>query len=154
MKSALAIVSTPLHLIYLADSTGGERVVAQTHVRHILIKPSEILSDEQAQELAKSLRKRVACHHSGISFAERAAIIEPLAKQAALLNNSRWGLLMRTGRDKSHLAHQIERYADIYTSRVSNFAAHTPFRYFRSHRGTLAQHRLVRLPGSVGAAVT
>ncbi len=58
-----------LHLIYLADSTGGERVVAQTHVRHILIKPSEILSDEQAQELAKSLRKRAL---AGEEFAELA----------------------------------------------------------------------------------
>ena len=31
----------------------------------------------------------------------------------------------------------IERAADIYTSRVSNFLFRTPFAYFRSQRGTL-----------------
>ena len=37
-----------------------------------------------SKELAKLLRKRVAVHHSGIGFAERAAIIEPLAKAGQL----------------------------------------------------------------------
>ena len=32
---------------------------------------------------------------------------------------------------------QIERHADIYMSRVSNFLHHTPFFYFRSPRGSL-----------------
>ena len=53
------------------------------------------------------------------------------------LNNTRWGLLLRTGNDKSHLARQIEKHADIYTSRVSNLGHSTPFVYFRSPRGSL-----------------
>ena len=48
-----------------------------------------------------------------------------------------WGLLMRAGNDKSKLAYQVERYADIYTSRVSNFGPATPFFYVRSPRGSL-----------------
>jgi hypothetical protein len=44
---------------------------------------------------------------------------------------------MRTGNDKSHLAFQVERYADVYTSKVSNFLAATPFVYLRSARGSL-----------------
>ncbi len=36
------------------------------------------------KDLEKLLRKRVAVHHSGISFAQRAAIIEPLAKAGQL----------------------------------------------------------------------
>ncbi len=63
--------------------------------------------------------------------------IGPLAKASAELSNPRWGLLMRAGNDKSHFARQIERYADIYTSRVSNFLAHSPFKYLRSSRGDL-----------------
>ncbi|MCK6552149.1 HAD-IG family 5'-nucleotidase [Myxococcota bacterium] len=63
--------------------------------------------------------------------------IAPLAKQSSELLNARWGLFMRTGNDKSHLAKQVERYADIYTSRVANFLHHTPFVYLRSPRGTL-----------------
>lgn len=63
--------------------------------------------------------------------------IAPLAKSSAELMNSRWGLLMRAGNDKSHLARQVERYADIYTSRVSNFLHATPFAFLRSPRGNL-----------------
>ncbi|KAK4586299.1 hypothetical protein RGQ29_023462 [Quercus rubra] len=51
----------------------------------------------------------------------------------------RWGFLSRAGLwDKSHLMRQIEKYADIYTSRVSNFLHYTPFMYFRSQEQTLA----------------
>jgi 5'-nucleotidase len=63
--------------------------------------------------------------------------IAPLAAAAGAIGNSRWGPLMRAGNDKSHLARQVERYADIYMSRVSNFMAHTPFTYLRSRRGSL-----------------
>jgi hypothetical protein len=65
------------------------------------------------------------------------ARIAPLAKQAGELVNARWGSLMRTGNDKSRLARQIERYADIYTSRVSNLMYVTPFGYLRAPRGSL-----------------
>jgi HAD superfamily 5'-nucleotidase-like hydrolase len=63
--------------------------------------------------------------------------IAPLAEQAATTSSARWGLLMRTGNDKSYLARQMERYADVYTSRVSNFLYQTPFVYLRSPRGSL-----------------
>jgi peptidyl-prolyl cis-trans isomerase SurA len=48
-----------IHLVHMRKTRGGERIVAQTKVRHILLKPSEILSDDQARELAASLRQRV-----------------------------------------------------------------------------------------------
>jgi 5'-nucleotidase len=63
--------------------------------------------------------------------------IAPLAVAASCIGNSRWGPLMRAGNDKSHLARQVERYADIYMSRVSNFLLQTPFTYLRSRRGSL-----------------
>jgi len=65
------------------------------------------------------------------------AEIAPLAKTGTELTNARWGLLTRAGNDKSHLTRQIERYADIYTSRVSNLLHATPYAYFRSPRGNL-----------------
>lgn len=74
----------------------------------------------------------------------------PLAKAASELTNHQWGLLTRAGNDKSHLARQVERYADIYTSRVSNFLACTPFAYLRSRRGSLPHDPTV--PG--GAPIT
>jgi HAD superfamily 5'-nucleotidase-like hydrolase len=63
--------------------------------------------------------------------------IAPLAEIAGTTSNPRWGLLMRAGNDKSYLARQVERYADIYLSRVSNFLFQTPHAYLRSPRGSL-----------------
>jgi HAD superfamily 5'-nucleotidase-like hydrolase len=63
--------------------------------------------------------------------------IAPLAKASSKLVNDNWGPLMRTGKDRSLFARQVERYADVYTGRVSNFLHHTPFTYLRSHRGSL-----------------
>jgi len=65
------------------------------------------------------------------------ARIAPLAKASGEFPNPRWGLLLRSGNDKSHFARQLERSADIYTSRVSNFFHATPHMLIRSHRGTL-----------------
>ncbi|MBM65683.1 MAG: HAD family hydrolase [Myxococcales bacterium] len=45
-----------------------------------------------------------------------------------------WGHMMRAGNDESLLAQQVERYACIYTSRVSNLGFYTPFKYFRAPR--------------------
>ncbi len=65
------------------------------------------------------------------------AQIAPLARASAELGNPGWGLLLRAGNDKSHLARQMERYADIYTSRVSNLLYASPFAVLRSPRGSL-----------------
>jgi HAD superfamily 5'-nucleotidase-like hydrolase len=71
--------------------------------------------------------------------------IAPLARIASRLGNENWGLLMRAGNDKSYLAHLVERHADIYTTRVSNFLYQTPFAYFRSARGSLPHDDLLVL---------
>jgi HAD superfamily 5'-nucleotidase-like hydrolase len=63
--------------------------------------------------------------------------IAPLARATAELSHPVWGLLTRAGNDKSHLMRQIERYADVYTSRVSNLLAVTPHAYLRSPRGSM-----------------
>jgi HAD superfamily 5'-nucleotidase-like hydrolase len=63
--------------------------------------------------------------------------IGPLAKTSAEVSHPLWGPLMRAGNDKSMLARQVERSADIYTSRVSNFLFQSPFAYLRSPRGSL-----------------
>lgn len=63
--------------------------------------------------------------------------IAPLARLASGLGNEVWGPLMRAGNDKSLFARQVERYADAYTSRVSNLRFETPFAYLRAARGSL-----------------
>lgn len=64
-------------------------------------------------------------------------VISPLAEGVGRSPHPRWGAIMRAGIDKSHMARQIERYADVYTSRVSNFLGATPSAYFRSPKSSL-----------------
>ena len=71
--------------------------------------------------------------------------IAPLARAAAEVANDTWGLLLRAGNDKSRLARQIERYADLYTSRVSNFLLATPFAFIRGPRGMLPHDVALRV---------
>lgn len=47
------------HLVYLVDERGRTRMIEQTNVRHILIKPTEVLSDEAARQRATELRQRI-----------------------------------------------------------------------------------------------
>ena len=63
--------------------------------------------------------------------------IAPLAQAAGELANPSWGPVMRAGIDKSLFARQVERYADVYTSRVSNLGLATPFAYLRAPRSPL-----------------
>jgi 5'-nucleotidase len=48
--------------------------------------------------------------------------------------NPYWGEIFREGRENSRFGEQVEDYACVYTSRVSNFLAYSPMRYFRSPR--------------------
>jgi HAD superfamily 5'-nucleotidase-like hydrolase len=65
------------------------------------------------------------------------AEIGPLAATLGSLYNDVWGPLMHAGSDASHLAGQVETYADIYMSRVSNLLGVTPFAYLRARRTTM-----------------
>lgn len=81
------------------------------------------------------------------------ARITPLARAANELGNRNWGPLMRAGNDKSLFARQVERYADVYTSRVSNFAHRTPFGFLRAARTSLP-HDVVGTRGTEDPSAT
>ncbi|MEZ5574018.1 MAG: peptidylprolyl isomerase [Halioglobus sp.] len=46
------------HIVYLEAVRGMDQMVTQTKARHILVKPSEIMTDDQAHELMVQLRAR------------------------------------------------------------------------------------------------
>jgi HAD superfamily 5'-nucleotidase-like hydrolase len=64
--------------------------------------------------------------------------VAPLAALLGTIGNAAWGPVMYAGADRSLLAHQVELYADVYTSRVSNLLLYTPFAYLRAPRGPVA----------------
>lgn len=112
-----------------------ERLEHRQAVVRLLLQRQEGGYGPPVREAPEALREEL-----GRLRAQQAALdaeIAPLAQAHAELHSRRWGLLMRTGNDKSHLARQIERYADVYMSRVSNLLWHTPYAYLRSPRGSL-----------------
>jgi peptidyl-prolyl cis-trans isomerase SurA len=57
------------HLVYLEAVRGMDEIVTQTKARHILIKPSEIMTESQARELITQIRSRIL---AGEDFSELA----------------------------------------------------------------------------------
>ena len=49
-----------------------------------------------------------------------------------------WGSLMKDGNEQSSFGKQVDEYACIYTSRVSNLGAYSPTQFFRSPRDVMA----------------
>ncbi len=86
------------------------------------------LDEEQLQTRLSEYRNRLV---------ELDQQLAPLVRDDGAKFNQTWGHLMRTGNDKSHLTRQVERYADIYTSRVSNLKRYTPFMFYRASRGSV-----------------
>jgi hypothetical protein len=50
--------------------------------------------------------------------------------------------MFREGTENSRFGDQVEDYACVYTSRVSNFLSYSPLRFFRSPRDQMP-HELV-----------
>jgi HAD superfamily 5'-nucleotidase-like hydrolase len=55
--------------------------------------------------------------------------------------NPHWGPLFREGREISKFGEQVEAYACVYTSRVSNFRFYSPNRHFRGPRDRMPHER-------------
>lgn len=104
----------------------------------ITVKPPDLAlcacrahCDTMGREVAFLLAHPHACY---MSVPDLAACVHagPMLERDGREFNERWGYLSRAGlNDKSQFTRQIEKYADIYTSRVSNFLRYTPYSYFR-----------------------
>ena len=78
---------------------------------------------------------------------ERALLEQTLDEVRALedsveaIYNPFWGDIFRERNGRSCFAGQVEEYADVYTSRVSNFLAYSPVQYFRVARKLMPHER-------------
>ncbi len=55
--------------------------------------------------------------------------------------NRCWGLTFKEGNENSRFGEQVVNYADLYTSRVSNFLYYSPMQVFRSPRDVMPHER-------------
>lgn len=63
--------------------------------------------------------------------------------------NPYWGLLFKEGSENSRFGEQVERYACLYTSRVSNFLYDSPLHYYRSPRDLMPHEQAGVLTGKL-----
>ena len=60
--------------------------------------------------------------------------VEELERKIDAWFHPYWGSLMKEADDRSSFGDQVEEYACLYTSRVSNFYSYSPLQHFRSAR--------------------
>ena len=61
----------------------------------------------------------------------------PLIQEQQKLYNQHWGEVMRVGNEVSYFAYQVERFACIYSPKLSDILALSPRTYFRAERHPL-----------------
>jgi 5'-nucleotidase len=71
------------------------------------------------------------------------ARVHDLERSVELGFNRYWGLTFKEGNENSRFGEQIEDYACIYTSRVSNLLFYSPMQYLRALRAAMPHERLM-----------
>lgn len=90
----------------------------------------------------KELETRLDATREGIEkLVERIRILQESLEKSF---NPYWGMIFKEGQEITRFADQVQSYACVYTSRVSNFLAYSPFQYLRTPR-TLLPHELAVL---------
>jgi len=79
----------------------------------------------QAKQTLDSLRQRARMIEDEV---------EALETTIDRAYNPHWGPIFREGHETSRFGSQVNEYADLYTSRASNFLSYSPLRYFRAPR--------------------
>jgi HAD superfamily 5'-nucleotidase-like hydrolase len=105
------------------------------------LKKIQRLLEDDLTSAALSARledERRAARASVDALRERAhlmdAEVDSLEARIDRAYNSHWGSCLREGNENSRFGEQVNDYADLYTSRVSNFGPYSPLRYFRAPR--------------------
>lgn len=114
--------SEPALLALMATKDEMQRELAEARVERDRLRAATLATSPKTREIER-MRNRIR------KIDEK---IAPLARAASDRGNPNWGLMMRAGSDKSMFARQVERHADLYTSRVANLGLRTPYAFYRA----------------------
>ncbi len=87
--------------------------------------PARAAADAERQRLKRELETLRA------ALRDANGRIDELQRAVELAYNRYWGLTFKEGPENSRFGEQIENYACVYTSRVSNLVFYSPMQYFR-----------------------
>lgn len=104
----------------------NERDLVEDHIHHLKWSLKfEGLNDEEKQKLSSVLDKQ-EIKREQVRRGHQQAQRELHQKFHTV-----WGQLMKTGYQNSRFAHQVERFACLYTSQVTNLSLYSPDKYYR-----------------------
>ncbi len=92
----------------------------------------DLLKHESKQEISKEEINNLFTEIDKIN-----SEISDLLEQHRKFFNPHWGEMMRAGQEESRFADQVEKYACIYMTKVSDLMKYSPRTYFRPQRRTL-----------------
>jgi HAD superfamily 5'-nucleotidase-like hydrolase len=127
----------------------SKEVVAYKNTKKISVAIDELMTQKVALE--KEIDNLYAKEHEHGEKVEKSEVNEKFNQMEKIDKeigknikeyeshfNPRWGEVMRAGMDPSQLAGQVERYACIYMSKVSDFSEYSPRTYFRPAKKKLS----------------
>ncbi len=97
----------------------------------------------QTRAVLEEERKRVKAELDRLrkAYRETNEIADVLEADVERGFNPFWGLMFKEGNENSRFGEQVEQYACLYTSRVSNFLYYSPAQYFRSPRDLMPHEK-------------
>jgi hypothetical protein len=123
-------------------------------VRHGQLNAHDLRLDrkrgaEQDRALLEEERRRAKAELDRVRRALRTSteIADVLERDVELGFNPFWGLLFKEGNENSRFGSQVEQYACLYTSRVSNFLYLSPMQYLRAQRDRMPHEQAGALTG-------
>ncbi|TVQ97769.1 MAG: HAD family hydrolase [Deltaproteobacteria bacterium] len=121
--------------LHTANDRMGHLLVQEERLRTLVDRP-ELAEEPEQLERARALLHTVEHRLQQLRRRRAAAIRELLDHERHMESrfHPRWGSLLKKGNEASLLGQQVDNYACIYTSRVSNFATYSPSQYFHSPR--------------------
>lgn len=100
-------------------------------------------ADEDQRKLVNDALKEVTLSRDQLRRRRRELLesMDGAEKQLEEHFNPYWGLVFRLANENTLFGEQVEDYACLYTSRVSNFLNYSPLHYFRAPRQLMPHER-------------
>jgi 5'-nucleotidase len=109
--------------------------------RQQLAAIERLLGPDESRRDAQFLDIKAARDEAKRRLQSVSASIERLEAQLDVVFNPNWGMVFKEGPENSRFGEQVEDYACLYTSRVSNFLGYSAYQYFRSPRDLMPHER-------------
>jgi HAD superfamily 5'-nucleotidase-like hydrolase len=121
------------------DNLMGQKIPLETEIDALISENIESGTKKNEKKVEELIGKVIAIDKK----------ISPLIKERQSVFNPFWGEVMRVGIEESYFAYQVERFACVYMSRLSELLNLSPRTYFRSMKRPLA-HDIQKITPAVG----